>query len=314
MSESKRDYIEKTWREVSSRTAISGADFVKGVKDFKFSVAQGYAWIPNQSYFRITLKLTVGGASPTVADTVCFSDNVCGNLWNNIYFNMGGQSVSQIVNGAPQIDILKNRLTKSRPYMNSIGEIQGLSGHWFDRRKRLVPPLSEAGGNSSFELTEKYYTEIFKNQRDFVWQPAIGIMDSSDLFSAGEYEFQLNPSQDYKLAGIQTEPYLDGLTVAGGAGPDLEVIDVKLYVCTCRTNSASSGVDTYHFRETELLSANVRAGAGNINEEFSVPSTTDSITLFIQDNNAGKNTNVPSSRFHNKYLQIDGNPTTTWTH
>ena len=136
-------------------------------------------------------------------------------------------------------------------------------------------------------------------------------MDSSDLLSAVEYEFQLNPSQDYKLAGIQTEPYAAGLNVVGGGGPDLEVIDAKLYACTCRTNSASSGVDTYHFRETELLSANVRAGAGNINEEFSVPSTTDSLTLFIQDKNAGKNWNVPSSRFHNKYLQIDGNPTTT---
>ena len=96
MSESKRDYIEKTWREVSSRTAISGADFVKGVKDFKFSVSQGYAWIPNQSYFRITLKLTVSGASPTVADTVCFSDNVCGNLWNIHTLTWS----AQIVNGA----------------------------------------------------------------------------------------------------------------------------------------------------------------------------------------------------------------------
>ena len=45
--ESKKDYIEKTWREVNSRTAVSGADFVKGVKDSKFSVAQGYVWIPN---------------------------------------------------------------------------------------------------------------------------------------------------------------------------------------------------------------------------------------------------------------------------
>ncbi len=72
--------------------------------------------------------------------------------------------------------------------------------------------------------------------------PPIGIMDSSALLSAGEYEFQLNPSQDYKFAGIQTEPFLDGLPVVGFGGPDSEVIYVKFYVCTCRTNSASSGV------------------------------------------------------------------------
>ena len=46
-------YVEKHWREVNSRTKCGGVEFGKGIKDFKFSVGQGYGFIPAQSYFRV---------------------------------------------------------------------------------------------------------------------------------------------------------------------------------------------------------------------------------------------------------------------
>ena len=133
-------YIERNWREVNSRTAVALDAFPQGIKEFKFSVGAGYGFIPAQSYFRVTLRLTVAGVAPTAADNASFADNPCGNLFNNIYFNCGGQTISQITNGVPQIDIVKSRLTKNSVYNKSIGVAQGLAGHYFDRRKLLVPP------------------------------------------------------------------------------------------------------------------------------------------------------------------------------
>lgn len=164
-------YIERTFREVNSRTDVAGANFNKGVKDFKFSIGQGYGFIPNQSYFRVTLKLTVGGEAPTLLDTVAFADNCCGNLFNNIYFNMGGQTVSQITNGVPQIEIIKSRLSKNPVYNASIGVAQGLAGHYYDRRKLLLPPTAVLGGNPleiSLEDDDKQKFNINKNTRDFI--------------------------------------------------------------------------------------------------------------------------------------------------
>ena len=50
----------------------------------------------------------------------------------------------------------------------------------------------------------------------------------------------------------------------------------------------------------EVLTANVPAGNTDINQEFTVPATTEAMLFFIQDNQAGKDTSVPPSRFHNR--------------
>ena len=78
-------YVEKHWREINCRTTIDDTTFRQGLKDFKFSVGQGYGFIPAQSYFRVDLEITVAGNAPTVADDVAFADNVCGNLFTSIW-------------------------------------------------------------------------------------------------------------------------------------------------------------------------------------------------------------------------------------
>ena len=147
----------------------------------------------------------MGDNAPTAGDLVAFADNPCGNLFNNIYFNCGGQTISQITNGVPQIDIVKSRLTKNSVYNKSIGVAQGLAGHWYDRRKLLVtPPASGAANNVTIESAVKEAYQTGKNTRDFIWQPSLGIFDYSEPLGSGEYEIQLNPSQDYKLSCVDT--------------------------------------------------------------------------------------------------------------
>ena len=80
------EYIEKQWREITSRNPIGKGLFPQGLKDFKFSVGQGYGFIPAQSYFKVELKLTADGTAPVAATKTTFADGVCGNLFNNIYF------------------------------------------------------------------------------------------------------------------------------------------------------------------------------------------------------------------------------------
>ena len=171
-------YLEKHWREVNSRTKCGGEDFGKGVKDFKFSVGQGYGFIPAQSYFRVELKLWGKPLSATVfadpkhEDRITFADNVCGNLWNNIYFNMGGQTVSYLSNGVPQCDILKSRLTTNPSYNKSIGVAQGIGGHFIER----ISQMFEVGDvvNTSTNKSEEG-----RFQRNFIWQPSLGIFEYS---------------------------------------------------------------------------------------------------------------------------------------
>jgi hypothetical protein len=50
--------------------------------------------------------------------------------------------------------------------------------------------------------------------------------------------------------------------------------------------------------EMSVHTATVNTASGEVNEEVSVPSSTRAITLFLQDQTAGKNTTCPPSKFH----------------
>jgi hypothetical protein len=288
-------YVEKHWREVNSRTKCGGEDFGKGIKDFKFSVGQGYGFIPAQSYFRVELKLwgkqldATEFASPKGEDHITFADNVCGNLWNNIYFNMGGQTVSYLSNGVPQCDILKSRLTKNPLYNKSIGVAQGLGGHFIERVSQMFPI-----GDDVHKDLNKY--TVSRSQRNFIWQPSLGIFEYSLPMGAGEYEFQLNPSTDYATACVDSGLYEQTFG-------HVEVIDVRFYACMCRVNLEASGKEEIHLMEMEVMNYTMDGKGVNIpiNQEFTVPSSTRAITMFIQDQSAGKKRSVPPSRFTNAY-------------
>lgn len=300
-------YIEKQWREITSTNPVSGKFFPQGLKNFKMSVGQGYGFIPAQSYFKVDLKIvkyfdpgsgTPTAGKPTIADGVTFADSVCGNLFNNIYFNMGGQTVSSITTGLAQCDILKNRLTKSKAWNETVGVTQGFVPTYQIRDQLLNSNVTEA--NPVYNTQNRY-------EQSFIWQPCLGIFDVADPLGCGEYEIMLNPSQDYQTAGLsqpnKSNPdgtLIDMFTIGGGVGQyDLVVTDVRFYACMARVNLASSGPDELLLTEMSVHSKPISQGqVNNIDMEISVPSSTMALTVFLQDQQAGKIPHVPPSKFH----------------
>lgn len=288
------EYIEKQWREITSRNPVRDEEFTTGLKDFKFSVGQGYGFIPNLSYFRVELELTVGGAKPTRADNVAFAESPIGNMFNNIYFNMGGQTVSSLTQNLGQCEILKNRLTKSKAYNETVGKIQGFDPHFYSRQLTLT------------SVAQPEYEDIASLKRQdhnatmFIWKPALGIFDVSTPLGAGEYDIQLNPSQDYVLSCVQSyKGNTNSLVVGDGAGQvNVRVKQFRFYACMVRTNLPASGVETLHLMEMSVHTINQKADVNvEINDEVSVPSSTRALTLFLQDAQAGKHSDVPPSKY-----------------
>ena len=302
------EYIEKQWREITSRNPITDEEFSTGLKDFKFSVGQGYGFIPNLSYFRVELELTVAGAAPARADGVSFADGCVGNMFNNIYFNMGGQTVSSLTTGLGQCEVLKNRLTKSKAYNDTIGKATGFIPHHIDRLLATAGPANP--GDREYEDQLQIQNQG-RNRKMFVWKPALGIFDVSTPLGAGEYDIQLNPSQDYVLSAIQSLQADASLVVGDNAGQvNVKVKNFRFYACMVRTNLPASGVETLHLMEMSVHTVNAPAGGDEINEEVSVPSSTRALSVFLQDTRAGKHSSVPPSKFH---IAGDGNEASALT-
>jgi hypothetical protein len=284
-------FIEKQWREITSRNPIRGDQFNTGLKDFKFSVGQGYGFIPSESYFRVELKLTVAGAVPTRTGAVAFAEGCVGNMFNNIYFNIGGQTVSSLTTGIGQCEVISNRLRKTKAHNDTIGKVTGFIPHYKDRLVLTTAATGEIEDANSIKSQGR-------NTRMFIWKPALGIFDHSKPLGAGEYDIQLNPSQDYVLSAIQSLPGAATRVVGDGTDQvNLEVIGFRFYACMVRTNVPSTGNELLVLHEMSLHTVNA-SGESEINEEVSVPSSTRAISVFLQDGRAGKHTGVPPSRFH----------------
>ena len=115
--------MQRSYRQITAKRNITGNDFDKGVIDFDFSIGGKTVFIPSRSYFRVGLELTkVNGDPIEKADDVAFANLAPGNLFDNVYFLAGGQTVSSIVNYAPQAHVCSYRLSKSGSWLNSVGK------------------------------------------------------------------------------------------------------------------------------------------------------------------------------------------------
>lgn len=143
---------EHNYREVSCQKATSGEEFVRGVQDFNFSLGAPNVWIPRKSYFKIGIEIKgKNGAILSTADCTALADDVCGGLYNNAFFRIGGQDVSTINNYVPQASILKNRFGRSNAWLKSIGNSNGFIES--DLNKRIARLASDAPSDVSSRPT-----------------------------------------------------------------------------------------------------------------------------------------------------------------
>jgi hypothetical protein len=303
-------YIEKQWREITSRNPIRDGEFTAGLKDFRFSVGQGYGLIPNQSYFRLELQLLCNG-KPAATETenpaaITFADGVCGNLFKNIMFQMGGQTVSSLTNSPGQCEIVKSRLRSSKTYDESVGCVKGFTAHRVDRVHDMYTYDTAVDNKTLIKSDESTLYSRGRSTKMFIWQPALGIFDVADPLGAGEYSISLNPDQDYQIAavdtGLGTEYALPPDATAGAGKFSVKVVNMRFYACLVRANLPSSGTETLYLEEMSVQNVNVKTSGAtsgaNVNEEFNFPSSTHALSMFLQGTTAGKTTALPPSKFH----------------
>ena len=136
-----------------------------------------------------------------------------------------------------------------------------------------------------------------RNVVQVLWKPAaLGIFRWGRELGSGQYTLQLNPDPNYKMTAIEY-PY----STATKYGPltagvySIAVKDVKLYVATAKMSIPDS-VST--LRLTEFVCQSKPASSGtNENFQWTVPSSTKALYMFLQDASSGNNPIIPPSVF-----------------
>ena len=275
--------LNRTYRQITCKRSVADENFPKGVMDFDFSIGGKTVFIPSRSYFRIGVKLTgAKNAAPTGTD-VAFANFCAGNLFDNCYFLAGGQNVSNIVNYAPQAHALGYRLKKSGAWLNSIGK----NGFGFEPSltKRLLSAKAPAD-----ETTAGHGRTVY-----FMYQPPIGIMSHDKPMGAGDYRFQFNPNSKYKFACVEATTSLTKVGKGTEDQFDFDVTSMELYICTENMDVSPTGTEVLNLMEMSVQTKSISGNSANL--DFSLPPSTQAITVFVQSSKAGQDTTTPPSSF-----------------
>ena len=130
------------YQQVTSTRDVVGTNFSNGTINFKFSNSGVRRWIPSKSYVRLRLELTKGdGAALDTAFGAAPNMGLCSNLFQSGEFRINDKVVSRVGDFISQVDALETRLTKSRSWLQSIGE----STNWWseDHKLRLAEVSSD---------------------------------------------------------------------------------------------------------------------------------------------------------------------------
>jgi hypothetical protein len=125
-----------------------------------------------------------------------------------------------------------------------------------------------------------------------IWQPALGVFNSYQPLSCGEFKLSLNPNSNYKTAAVQTSkaaqvPNTDYI---------LNILQVRFYVCQVKLAMPMNTIVDMPLNEIQIQNKPIGNGK-NANLDFIVPPSTYGIAIFFQSNSAGSNTLLPPTTF-----------------
>jgi len=122
------------YQQVTPTRDVTSNNFSNGAIHFKFSNSGVRRWIPSKTYLRTRIRLTKGNGDPIdTAFGAAPNMALCGNLFQSGEFRINDKVVSRVGDYLSQVDSLETRLTKSRSWLQSIGE----SSNWWSESQAL---------------------------------------------------------------------------------------------------------------------------------------------------------------------------------
>lgn len=133
------------------------------------------------------------------------------------------------------------------------------------------------------------------------YQPPISFFRTkthSALF--GNMEISLNPNQNWRQAAVESSRSVIndgyyGTDIKHGVNYCFGIKSMRLYLARAKMLESPPASLTYHVEDVRVMNRQLAGGSNNI--EFSLPTSTQRIAIWIQDSAVGTHTMLPLTRF-----------------
>jgi hypothetical protein len=108
---------------------VTGNNFPNGAQHIRWQNAGQKWWVPSRTYIRLRGQLSrADGALLTTNDGIAPNMGLMANLYQSMEFRINDKTVSRISDYVPQIDALETRLSKSKAWLEGVGN----STNWWE--------------------------------------------------------------------------------------------------------------------------------------------------------------------------------------
>lgn len=285
--------------QISSTRGLSAGNFYGGVIEFPFDFGSHQYLDMTKSFLRVRMTLQQASAAPAASLALAFDDtdgkadtksylslamNVCATLFSDVEFRMGGVSISKMSSDIAQCSSLKERLTRTKDWMDTVG----ISARLMDAKS------SERNAHTS-AATTKFCTGLTGAQQiEVCWTPPLGVFDHI-LPCGGKMSLVLTP---YSLASVVPRAvehridadaaviYNTDLTQAEG-NYNFTVDDCYFYAYVIDTAKQISDGEHWLDLEELRMQSEAQTTTTYTHHTFTVSKATKRICVAFQDNRAG---------------------------
>ena len=184
--------LRPQYREVSCQKAVQGDAFPSGQQEYRFNCSGATHWVPSKTYmmFDVTLSNAAGGHIQST-DGIAPNMGLLANLYSSIEMRMGGKVVQRVSQYLPQVDALLHRSSKSKTWLEQIGEKTNFWADKFATRENelLCQEYDGAGTNPESEVDSMQATKF-----RLIWRTCLPLFHTyGGALPSGDYSLVLNP-------------------------------------------------------------------------------------------------------------------------
>lgn len=119
LPQANQGYANGKYQQVSASKGVSGNQFARGAKQFRFDTA-GITWfVPSMSYFRLRCSLSQVREDSGVPLPIFTHQNIApsmglvANLFKSVEIQLNGRTLERIADRLPQVDAFRTRTTNT---------------------------------------------------------------------------------------------------------------------------------------------------------------------------------------------------------
>jgi len=142
-------YARPTFRQVCASRDVTTTNFANGSQSYKFETSGCTWWVPSKSFFRFRVKLVKGdGVTPlTLSDNIAPAMGLCSELYSSCEFRIHNVSVNSCSDFVAQTDLIENRTTRGRNWLDKVGGSTNFYQASFADRQNAVCSDGIVSGN-----------------------------------------------------------------------------------------------------------------------------------------------------------------------